>query len=187
MWLLIYVVADLCKQLLRWSLYTLAEYFTYVKYLPLWYLSTDRLLVKVWGFIILKRQLIIKSELSVGHNQTFFLLKSLTSSLVLVRVYLLDNKGSSSCSLVLVRIYWLDDKGAPLKYHQVWWQRADTSKLSVLAKVLTRWLGSWQVMRDNQTWRWTHLEWFGKQLKTWLDRLEIRIKTRHSWTILRLR
>ena len=32
-------------------------------------------------------------------------------------------------SLVLVRVYWLDDKEASLECYGIWWRRADTSKL----------------------------------------------------------
>ena len=50
-------------------------------------------------FIILKRHLVTKSELSVRYNQTSSFVKS------------------SASLLVLVRVYWLDDKGSPLVYH----------------------------------------------------------------------
>ena len=54
------------------------------KNIPFWYLSADSLLVE-----------------SVGCNQTSSLVKSL------------------ALSLVLVRVYWLDDKGVLSGYHRV--------------------------------------------------------------------
>ena len=88
------------------------------KYLPLWYLSADRPLVEVWGFIILERHLVARSDRSIGRNQTSSLVKSSASSLVLVRVYWLDDEGPPSCSSVKVRVYWLDDKGLTPASHQ---------------------------------------------------------------------
>ena len=96
---------------------------THRKNIPLWYLSADCPLVE-----------------SVRCNQTSTLVKLSASSLVLVRVYWLDDEGSLLCLSVMVRVYWLDDKRAPLGCHRVWWQRTDTSKLLVLARVFTRWL-----------------------------------------------
>ena len=46
-------------------------------------------------------------------------MKLSASSLILVRVYWLDDEDSLLYSSVIVRVYWLDDKGAPLGYHQV--------------------------------------------------------------------
>ena len=93
------------------------------KNILLWYLSADRPLVE-----------------SFGCNQTSSLVKLSASLLVWVRVYWLDNKGSPSYSLIIVGVYWLDDKGASSRCHWVWWQKTDTSKSSVLARILARWL-----------------------------------------------
>ena len=72
------------------------------KNIPLWYLSADRPLVE-----------------SVGCNQTSSLVKLSASSLVLVRVYWLDDEGLPLYSSIIVRVYWLDDKGAPSGCHRV--------------------------------------------------------------------
>ena len=69
--------------------------------------------------IIFECHLITKSELLIGCNQTSFLMKLSALSLVLVRVYWLDNKGSSLYLLVMVRVYWLDDKRTLLVCHWV--------------------------------------------------------------------
>ena len=78
--------------------------------IPLWYLSEDCPLVEVWGFIIFECHLVARSEQLFGRNQISSFVKLLASSLVLVKVYRLVDKGPSSCSLVMVRAYWLDDK-----------------------------------------------------------------------------
>ena len=90
-WLLTCMVDNLCGLSTR------------QKNILLWYLSADCLLIK-----------------SVGCNQTSSLVKS------------------SASSLVLVRVYWLDDEGTPSECHRVWWRKTDTSKPSVLGRVLAR-------------------------------------------------
>ena len=84
-------------------------------------------------FIILERHLVTKSELLVGCNQISSLVKTSASSLVLVRVYWLDDKGSP------LECYWVDDKGALLEYHWV-----DSKGLTPAsyhyARVVARWL-----------------------------------------------
>ena len=62
------------------------------KDISLWYLSADCSLVKAWGWIILGRHLVAKSDRLARRSQT--------SSLV----------QSSALLSVLIRVYWLDDK-----------------------------------------------------------------------------
>ena len=82
------LLANLCGRSPIWSIY-------------IWEVSSALVSICVVStcrgmrFIIFKRHLVIKSELSVGCNQTSSLVKSSASSLVLVKVYWLDNKGSS--------------------------------------------------------------------------------------------
>ena len=59
-----------------------------------------------------------RSELLVERNQISSLVKLSVSSLILVRVYWLDDEGSPSCSLVIVKAYWLDDKSLIPASHQ---------------------------------------------------------------------
>ena len=89
---MICMVNDLYGQSPMWSIYTL-EIFSAL--ISICVSSTCRGIM----FIILDRHLVIRSELSVGCNQT--------SSLVKL----------STLSSVLVRVYWLDDKGSPLVCH----------------------------------------------------------------------
>lgn len=100
---------------------------------------------------ILEHHLITKSGLLVGRNQTSLFVKWIAWLLVLMREYWLNNEGPPLFSSEMVRAYWLDDKWIPLVYHWFRWQKSNTCKLSVLTKVLARWLGSWQVIWDNQT------------------------------------
>ena len=72
------------------------------------------------------------SDWLVGYNQT--------SSLVKI----------SASSLVLVRIYWLDDKGSPLECHQVYdkrifleYHRVDDKELTPTSYYYTRVVARW--------------------------------------------
>ena len=69
----------------------------------------------------------VESELSVGCNRRSSLMKILASS------------------ILLVRVYWLDDEGSLLVYHWYWsgllarWQKSTFGMSLVLVRVLTRW------------------------------------------------
>ena len=100
----------------------------------------------------------VEFERLVGHNQ--------------VRSSLVQTSASSS------KVYWRANKGSPLVCHRYWsgllarWHRNAFGMSSGLMtnnwhqRVIVTpglWLEgwrSWQVTRDNQTWRWSRLEWF---------------------------
>ena len=65
-------------------------------------------------FIIFEYHLVIKSKKVIECNQTFFLMKSSDSSLILIKIYWLNDEGPPSCLLIIVRAYWLDNKDTPL-------------------------------------------------------------------------
>lgn len=73
----------------RASMYKSKGYYSYGIYLCFVYLSR-------YEIIIFECHLVTRNELLVGRNQTFSLVKLLISS------------------LVLVKIYWLDDQDLPL-------------------------------------------------------------------------
>ena len=57
--------------------------------------------------MILKHHIVIKIELLIRYNQTFYLIKFLAFLLILVKVYWLNDKGSLSCLLVIVIPHFL--------------------------------------------------------------------------------
>lgn len=69
--------------------------------------------------IIFKYHLVLRSELLVKRNQTSFFVNTSASSLILLRIYQLNSKGSPSCSLLLVKVYWLDDAKTCLECYWV--------------------------------------------------------------------
>ena len=100
----------------------------------------------------------VESERSVGRNR--------------VRSSLVQTSASPS------RVYWLAGEGSPSVCHRYWsgllarWRR---SAFGMLLGLMTKdwhqqvivtpglWLDgwrSWRVTRDDQTWRWSRLEWF---------------------------
>ena len=122
-----YLLANLCSY---WPVWTI----TYVVYLHVGNIFRLNIYLQIvhlsrYEVIILERHLVARSDRSVGCNQTFSLVKT------------------SALSLVLVRVYWRDDKGSPLVCDRYWsgllaiwrkstfgmslgrWRRANTSKL----------------------------------------------------------
>ena len=57
------------------------------------WVCANHLLVEIWGWIIFGRHLVTRSDRLAGPTQTSSLVESLASLSVLVRVYLLDDKG----------------------------------------------------------------------------------------------
>ena len=88
----------LYRKVSRSFIYKLEGHFGCDIYLCFVYLSRYKI-------IILEGHLVIKSELLVTPNETSSFVKLPALSLVLIRVYLLHNKGLSSCLLVIVRTY----------------------------------------------------------------------------------
>ena len=112
------------------------------KYLLLQYLTADHPFVKVWGFIILKRYLMIRNNRLVRCNQTSFFVKTSASSLILVRVYWLDDKG------LPLECHQIDDKGAFLECHWV-----DDKGLTLVSYCYTRVVARWlEVLASYAEW-----------------------------------
>ena len=89
------VVDNLCRQSPMWSIYML-EVSSALVSICVSFICRDM------RFIILKRHLVTRNEMSVECNQTSSLVKS------------------SASSSVLVGVYWLDDEGSPSICHRYW-------------------------------------------------------------------
>ena len=88
----------LCYQVGKTSMYKLEKYSGHGIYLCFVYLLRYKV-------IILEYYLVTRNELLVGYNQTSSFIKSSAPSLILVKAYWLNDKGSSSYSLVMVKVY----------------------------------------------------------------------------------
>ena len=127
------LLANLYRRLSMWFIYTIEVSSTLVS---IYILS----ICQGMRFIIFKRHQVTKSELLIGCNQTSSLVKSSTSS------------------SVLVKVYWLDDESSPSVYHRYWsgllarWQKTTFGmswslmikrlipETHCYAKVVARWL-----------------------------------------------
>ena len=133
-WSMTCVVDDLYGRLPMWSIYTLVEHSTYMKYLPLWYLSTDCLLVEKWDYYFSS---VIRwhGVWAVGWMQSSLLLSCADISLVISigQGYWLDNKSSPS------ECHRLDDERALSECHRLD-NKGLTPASHCYARVMTRWL-----------------------------------------------